>query len=810
MSAACEFHTTKGSVLATLPDIGMPIVRQRKEVGLELINRNLRQTLEARQDKIGNALACLHATRALFDKFGSAELKSTLARFSELESGLKSSAVRLVVVGEFSRGKSMLVNALLGIKLLRSAREATTAINTFVASLPPDRPEPYIRITFRNPGQPPLELDWADDSVLEKWGTELDKSNGEARRDVERIDIFTRHELLNLGLVLVDTPGLEALAAHHEEITRAAIAQSHIAIWVQSAEALGGNAQEWKFMSHTLRQNFRKFLTVINMWDQVLEPSDEQDRKLPEHVRIREKLDIVRRNFRSQVQDMTAQDLEILVSDENLMGVSAKWALDPDSKKQEKSGVKALADRIARMCNSGEAQQEILYKPVKQLAAIQNALEASLLDMQRALGDEFGLQEHRRKLDLFDQEIKNQDLEQRNLTAEAREEHYRVAHSMVRDIQNSLVQPLKELRQDINHHLTREYIQRQINGGKKSVGLPNNLQEEFDHVTSTVSKEWLKQKQLIESRLADLRGTYAKSMEKRLGTLYETIAELRIQLPPLDVSMDLDLSPIEEHHAQMLSYRRDKEELEDQIAGLEEEAEKYPENATRLQQAQDALRRAKQNLESLGPTPKPERYQKREKTSDAGLYSSAKYESVDHVDDSNVRDWKRERDELRAIHADRENVLQDIINEEYEKSGRRMTAAAAAKKLQSKIARLESELRRAEENAQKKKQEIVDEILFSLTRSTTGQLTRQINFLEEEAGEAVQKLFVDQLSLLLQCVEEQFLEPLRAAREQREEVLAFIASGRAEVSARQTQISDALTELHAVRASTETLLQASH
>jgi GTPase SAR1 family protein len=775
---------------------------------LELINKTLLQTLEARQDKIGSALACLNTTRDLFDKFGSPELKSTLARFTELESGLKSSAVRLVVVGEFSRGKSMLVNALLGIKLLRSAREATTAINTFVSSLPPNRSEPYILITFQDSARPPLELDWSDDSVLEKWGTELDKSNGEARRDVERIDIFTRHELLDLGLVLVDTPGLEALAAHHEEITRTAIAQSHIAIWVQSAEALGGNAQEWKFMSHTLRQNFRKFLTVINMWDQVLDPSDEQDRKLPESVRVREKLEIVRRNFRSQVRDMPAQDVETLVSGDNLMGVSAKWALESDLERQERSGVHKLADRIARMCNSGEAQQEILYKPMKQLAAIQNALEASLLDMHRALGDESGIQEHRRKLDLFEQEIRNQDLEQRNVTAEAREEHSRVAHNMVRSIQSSLVQPLKELRQDINHHLTREYIQRQVDDAKRSIGLPNNLQEEFDHVTSTVAKEWLKQKQGIESLLSDLRGAYAKSMEKRLGALYEAMAELKIQLPPLDVSMDLDLSPIEEHHERLMSYRRDREELEDQIAGLEEEAETHSESSSRLQQAQDALRRAKQNLDSLGPAPKPERYSKREKISDAGIYSSAKYETVDHIDDSNVHDWKREREELRKMYANKESALEDINKEELARTGRRLSAAAAAKKLQSRIARLENDLRRAEENAQRKKHEMVDEILFNLTRNTTGQLSRQIDFLEKEAGEAVHKLFADQLELLLQCVEEQFLEPVRAAREQREEVLVLIATGSAEVTARQTQISEALTQLQAVRASTETVLQA--
>lgn len=113
----------------------------------------LDQSLQARQHKIQTAKEYLQRTQQLFDTFGSTELKSSHAKFSELLSALDSDAIRLVVLGEFSRGKSSLVNALLGIELLPTAVQATTAINTFVRMLPEGRSERFIRIHFQD-GRP--------------------------------------------------------------------------------------------------------------------------------------------------------------------------------------------------------------------------------------------------------------------------------------------------------------------------------------------------------------------------------------------------------------------------------------------------------------------------------------------------------------------------------------------------------------------------------------------------------------------------------------------------------------------------------
>ena len=78
----------------------------------------LTQSFDERQREIGIAKDYVARTQALFEAFGSAELKTSHARFPELLNALESNDVRLVVLGEFSRGKSFLLNSLLGIKAM--------------------------------------------------------------------------------------------------------------------------------------------------------------------------------------------------------------------------------------------------------------------------------------------------------------------------------------------------------------------------------------------------------------------------------------------------------------------------------------------------------------------------------------------------------------------------------------------------------------------------------------------------------------------------------------------------------------------
>lgn len=764
-----------------------------------MTTHSLNETLAQREARIEQVLAYIQQTQKLFEKHASSELKAAHGRFEPLIQGLQSDKVRIVVIGEFSRGKSRLVNALLGIDLLPSAKEATTAINTFLQSPPRGREhEKYIALNFIDADRLPEELSWDDDTVLKQWGTELDKTNKNARSELQHIDVFAAHELLNKGLVIIDTPGLESVVAHHEEITRKAIASAHIAIWVQSVEQLGGNTREWLFLTDTVRQHFRKFLTVVNMWDQVLEPEDDHDKAKPEPERVAEKLNIVREHFSRHLNDLPEAELILMTNDQHLMGVSAKWALSKDSEQRQRSGINHLVQRIADLCNSGEAQQEIFYKPLKQLSSIQTILAAALVDELNLLNDSRTITDKQNELALLEQEIKNQELEQNHTAREHQDEHYRAAQAITKQINENLVQPLRSLRDEIDILLTESYIKREVDAGRKNISLPAEAQKKFQQVTQLVGEKWLQQKRQVEAALNDLKTEYVEAMQKHSVQLEKSLGGIKIELPEIKIDLQLDLSSVIDYQKKKLELERSLEKTEADMEKYELESAKLSGDDPRLRSAQAAFERAHRQLGDLGSQPSPRSYPDSEKVSDGGMYSSPEYRNVTRYDDSNVKIYNEQRSELKSDLANREKALEQLMHAEAEKNKQRQTLEVLRRKAEQQYAKQEKQRKEQEQLLTKEKQEVVADTLRHLKNSTTGELNNRISYLENNASQIIEQLFNDQLNALLNCVEEQFMQPLRAKQSKREEVLKLFEHDKTDIERRKTELMTAKKELHEV------------
>src|SRR5215207_3407850 len=119
----------------------------------------------------------------------------------------------LVVVGEFNAGKSALVNALLGEKVLPEGATPTTS-----------------RVT------------------LVKWGEKA----GEQVVD-ENFSIYTHPLPLLKELNIVDTPGTNAVIRYHERLTEEFVPRSDLVLFTTSAD-------------HPLTESERQFLERILAW----------------------------------------------------------------------------------------------------------------------------------------------------------------------------------------------------------------------------------------------------------------------------------------------------------------------------------------------------------------------------------------------------------------------------------------------------------------------------------------------------------------------------------------------------------------
>jgi len=750
--------------------------------------------LRSRQLKIGKAQDYLAQTQELFEQFGSPELKASHAKFAELSKSLESDRnVLLVVVGEFSRGKSSLVNALLGIELLRYAKEATTAVNTFIRALPPGYTERFIRVHFLD-GRAPEELEWKDAATLERWSTELDKSHADARRHVDHIEILMAHPLLDQGLVLIDTPGLQSLVAHHESITRNAIAEAHIAIWVQSAQQLGGNATEWSFLSQTIRKNFSKFITVVNMWDDVLESQDPQEVIKTEAQRASDGMDKVKANFYKYLEGQPVAELNLMTNEDHLMGVSALWAMSSDPAKQRRSGVPRLAARIRDLFTSGEALEQVYLKPLKQMLHIQEQLADGIGDQLTQLASKETLAQRQRDLDLLDQEIKTLDLEMGVAGAEARSDHARAALYLAGLVERELIVPLANMKAEIDERLTASYVEAQVAKKVKKIGLPSDLARRFTDLSGEVEQRWEQQKKKIQENLEGLREQYAERMAGHVEHLNTSLRAVDISLAPPQVSFELDLSHLESYHAQTAELKEAIAEHEDWIESLQGDSEQQQGNEAALNAAREAATRARDRVDRLGPQPAPRTASKTE-THPGGLYKAARTEEVTYTDYSQVETYMENLKRDQKILDNKEAQLEAIIKEEHDRTGKILSNKVAASKYQRKLDKLADEMQQATKAYAQAQRDVVGDTLDRLRRTTAGQLANRITYLRDHVGAAIQAQYAKQLELLEECVQEQFVEPLNAKRAQREDVQKLLKQSQEEITRRVQLLGDAKSQI---------------
>ncbi len=146
---------------------------------------------------------------------------------------LQEQRFHLAVLGQFKRGKSTLLNALLGEEVLPVSVIPLTAIPTFIRSGKQRR----VRITFNNSSQSAeFTAECATDinKFLAHYVTE--EANPANRLDVSQVELLHPAPILREGIVLIDTPGIGSTHRHNTEATLNFIPQCDAALFVLSPD----------------------------------------------------------------------------------------------------------------------------------------------------------------------------------------------------------------------------------------------------------------------------------------------------------------------------------------------------------------------------------------------------------------------------------------------------------------------------------------------------------------------------------------------------------------------------------------------
>ncbi len=150
-----------------------------------------------------------------------------------LQSRLVAGQFRLAVLGQFKRGKSTLLNALLGDNLLPTDILPVTAIPTYISAAE----KIDVQVSFDTdiePVQFPMTPDQSLGDFLAEYVTEVGNPNNQ--RQVKQVDIGHPAEILRQGIVLIDTPGIGSTHKHNTEVAYQVLPQCDAALFLVSPD----------------------------------------------------------------------------------------------------------------------------------------------------------------------------------------------------------------------------------------------------------------------------------------------------------------------------------------------------------------------------------------------------------------------------------------------------------------------------------------------------------------------------------------------------------------------------------------------
>jgi hypothetical protein len=164
--------------------------------------------------------------------FSSASIDLSKRRLLALSLRLRQGQLQLAVVGQFKRGKSTLLNALLGAPILPSAVVPLTAIPAFIRR----GSGFYLKTEMADGQKEHLAATNAADLHALLTARVTEEGNPHNSKGFIRVDVSVDAPILGEGIVFIDTPGVGSTFRHNTEAAKAALPECDVGLFVVSPE----------------------------------------------------------------------------------------------------------------------------------------------------------------------------------------------------------------------------------------------------------------------------------------------------------------------------------------------------------------------------------------------------------------------------------------------------------------------------------------------------------------------------------------------------------------------------------------------
>jgi len=698
--------------------------------------------------------------------------------------------IRLAVVGEYSNGKSSLLNALLETEILPTALESTTAINTRMEGLHPEHGS-CIALVYNN-GETkflPFEV-----SSIKQFGSELideglsaeerqqrKEDVNEYKYELVEIVVHSPHPLFQNKVVLYDTPGIGSTSKLHDNITARAIHKAHVALWLQKANQLGGTSTEWKFFADKISKNFSNFITVVNKWDHVLAPP-KRECKGSYEANHQAKLAIVQEKFQEQAGSLfSSSDLQRLLDEDHFTTTSAIWYEDEDPIKRKWSNIDRLREMIVALCKEEEGKG-MVTPLVSVMTRIEENLQSVSEQRDNILSDD---SQEKREMEIqkFTLELKDFEQELQHKVFEAKEEHTRNSALHKSQIKQKVLDVLVQLRNTLELELTEEYIRRCIERKQEDIGLPPELQRRMDKDIRTTEKAWDQEKKAIQQTLGQLREGFEADIQDMVQDVKTYLAETNLETMSFEMpTLTIDFSELENSQQELEMLQQSIHEREELIADLQAKKDTIvDEHEEYLAEVEERKRETTYLRDKIDSTPRPEAHVYTEPVPGKSGWGGRPPSTRTRRDDSNVREyeqkvaeWKRQKE--LAEEAYKQAQVEGKLTKQQMRALDRQRDNAV-----TKFKRIQRELERKQELFQRSHEQAIKDTFRRLHNQSIGTLTSRIEALEQFVEEAIDLAFETHLDRMTEEVHKRFLNKSKEKKQALEQVQQILQEGQQQV-----------------------------
>jgi small GTP-binding protein len=187
--------------------------------------------------------------------------ESSKKTVQELKEKLLEGHFNLAVLGQFKRGKTTLINALLGSQLLPTAVVPLTSIITLIKY----GKNLYIEVLFKNGIRKEITLEELPEYVTER-------GNPENQKGVQYVEVHYDSPYLRDGVQIIDTPGIGSTYQHNTAVTYSYLSK------VDAAVLLVGVDPPISQVEYDFLNDIRKYVNKIFFLQNKIDQMDEKDR----------------------------------------------------------------------------------------------------------------------------------------------------------------------------------------------------------------------------------------------------------------------------------------------------------------------------------------------------------------------------------------------------------------------------------------------------------------------------------------------------------------------------------------------------